>query len=184
MDTEVILILGPSGSGKSYFQKKLKEKGYDVIISSTTREIREGEVDGVDYNFKRDKEHFFEDEYIEHAQVGDKYYGTPKSEFEKSKKIAHVIEPYGAYDLIKVFENNDNVKIKIVFLDIDKNTCEKNLKGEKGYLTDKEQERLDRDIKDSINKRLNEKNLTPHIVIKDLNYKVDDILESLKELDV
>jgi guanylate kinase len=178
---EVILILGPSGSGKSYFQKKLVDKGYSIIISSTTREKRDGEIDGVHYNFKKDKEDFFKDEYLEHAQVGDKYYGTPKKEFYKSEKIAHVIEPYGARDLVDAFKNDKDIKIKIIFFDIDRKTCEKNLKGDKDSLSQKDMERLDRDLKDSINKRLKEKDLVPDIIIKKLDYDVDDILSKLNK---
>ena len=176
---EVILILGPSGSGKSYFQKKLVEKGYSLIVSSTTREKRDGELEGVHYHFKKDKEHFFQDEYLEHAQVGDKYYGTPKKEFYKSNKIAHVVEPYGAKILVDSFKDDKSVNIKIVFFDIDRATCEKNLKGDKDSLSEKDLERLDRDLKDSINKRLEEKNLIPDVVIKSLNYNVDEVLSQL-----
>lgn len=175
----VLLILGPTGSGKSYLQKKLIEKGYSPIISATTREVRDGEENGVDYHFKDNKEHFFEEEYIEHAQVGDKYYGTPKSEFYKAKNIAHVLEPYGARDILDTFKDDKEVNIKVLFLDIDRETCKKNLMGDKGYLSDKDQKRFDRDIKDSINNRLEEMKITPDLVIPNLDYKVDELLYNL-----
>ena len=177
--TEVLLILGPSGSGKSYLQKRLLERGFSSIISATTREPREGEIDGVHYHFKKDKEHFFKEEYIEYAKFREKYYGTPKKEFYKSNKIAHVIEPYGAKDIIETFKDDEDVSVKVVFLDIDRDVCKKNLMGEKGFLDDKEQERFDRDLIDSINKRLEEVSIIPDYIIESLDYKVDEVLKVL-----
>ena len=50
---QVIALIGPSGSGKDYIYKKLKRKmpWANFLISTTTRPIRQGEVDGVDYHF-------------------------------------------------------------------------------------------------------------------------------------
>lgn len=55
----------------------------------------------------------------------------------------------------------------------------KNLKGDKDSLSEKDLKRLDRDLKDSINKRLEEKNLIPDLVIKSLNYNVDEVLSPI-----
>lgn len=180
--TEVLLIAGPSGSGKSYLQNLLKSKGYDAVISSTTRDIRveEGEVDGIHYNFKKDESHFFEDDYVEHAQVGDKFYGTPTKEFLKSEKIAHVIEPYGIKQILDKFKDNKEINIKVIYMDIDRETCKKNLMGEKGYLTEKQQKRFDRDIKDSIPERLKEMDIKPNLVIPKLDYDIDEVLKKLQ----
>lgn len=50
---QVIALIGPSGSGKDYIYRKLKRKmpWANFLISTTTRPIRQGEVDGVDYHF-------------------------------------------------------------------------------------------------------------------------------------
>ena len=78
------MISGFSGAGKGTLIKRLKEKypgRYALSISATTRKIREGERDGVDYFFLRKNE--FEEkikggEFFEYARYVDNYYGTPK----------------------------------------------------------------------------------------------------------
>ena len=46
----MIILVGESASGKSSIEKYLVDNyGYNKIISYTTREPREGDVDGVDY---------------------------------------------------------------------------------------------------------------------------------------
>ena len=54
MRGKILLISGPSGSGKSTLIKRLIAEFGDELyfsISSTTREMREGETDGVNYHF-------------------------------------------------------------------------------------------------------------------------------------
>jgi len=47
----MIVILGCSASGKSTIERKLTEHGWNRIISYTTRPVRTGEVDNIDYHF-------------------------------------------------------------------------------------------------------------------------------------
>ena len=47
----VLILCGKSGSGKDAMAKNLVERGFKPIISSTSRPIRKGETDGVEYNF-------------------------------------------------------------------------------------------------------------------------------------
>jgi len=76
-----LLISGPSGSGKSTLIKELQKRFDDIhfSISTTTRPMREGEKDGVDYHFVS-KEEFQKDieagQFLEWANVHGNYYGT------------------------------------------------------------------------------------------------------------
>lgn len=77
----MLVISGPSGSGKSSLMQELIKvvpKTY-FSISTTTRGIREGECDGVNYHFVS-KEEFESDidagYFLEWAKVHDNYYGT------------------------------------------------------------------------------------------------------------
>ncbi|MDO8482001.1 MAG: guanylate kinase [bacterium] len=58
MQKQVIVIAGPSGSGKNTILQELLKKGrnYVRLITATTRSPREGERDGVDYIFLSEKD--------------------------------------------------------------------------------------------------------------------------------
>ena len=75
------VISGFSGAGKGTLMKALLEKydNYALSISATTRNPREGEVDGREYFFvteDRFKEMMEQDALIEYAQYVNYYYGT------------------------------------------------------------------------------------------------------------
>lgn len=86
----LVVFSGPSGVGKGTVRKKFFEKMGDKLyysISMTTRGIREGETDGVDYHFIS-KEQFLEeiqkDNVLEYNEYVGNFYGTPKDVvFEK-----------------------------------------------------------------------------------------------------
>lgn len=77
----VLVLSGPSGAGKSSLIKKIENDigDYYFSISTTTRAMREGEVEGVDYHFVA-KEDFIkdieDDNFLEYATVHGNYYGT------------------------------------------------------------------------------------------------------------
>lgn len=79
----LIVLSGPSGVGKGTVRKELFSQpntNYEYSISMTTRNPREGEVDGVDYFFKT-REQFEalieQGGLLEHAEFVGNYYGTP-----------------------------------------------------------------------------------------------------------
>lgn len=80
----VIALSGPSGVGKGTVISKVREIAPHIkhSVSITTRSPREGEVEGVDYYFKTNRE--FEEmiengEILEYDTYCDYYYGTPKA---------------------------------------------------------------------------------------------------------
>lgn len=102
---KLIVISGPSGVGKDTIVNKYLEshKEDELSISMTSRPIRDGEIDGVNYYFKT-KEEFEDairnDEMLEFALYNNNYYGTPKSEvinrLKKGINVILVIEVVGA----------------------------------------------------------------------------------------
>lgn len=109
----LIVISGPSGAGKGTLCKELtKNYGYDVSISATTRNLREGEVDGVNYYFLSEeqfKERLLAGEFLEYAKVYGNYYGTPKSEIESKlnsdKDVILEIDIQGTLQVQEVYKN-------------------------------------------------------------------------------
>lgn len=114
----LIIIIGPSGSGKSSIAQHLMyNHGAMKIVSTTSRKPRAGEVDGIHYHFVS-KDKFLEmidnNEFIEFAKYSDNYYGTTKAEVEKklkSDKLAvNAMEIGGAMKIKELFPET-----KIVF---------------------------------------------------------------------
>ena len=77
----ILVLSGPSGAGKSTIINAASEEigEYYFSISTTTRQPRQGEENGIDYFFVS-KESFEEDikagNFLEYAQVHENYYGT------------------------------------------------------------------------------------------------------------
>ena len=80
---KTFIISGPSGVGKSTVLRELFRDREDLYfsISATTRQPREGEVDGVHYHFidvDRFRQMIQEDAFLEYAEYVGNFYGTPK----------------------------------------------------------------------------------------------------------
>ena len=96
-DTGAILVLsGPSGAGKSSLINKISDEigAYYFSISTTTRSMREGEIDGVHYHFVS-KEQFEsdieEENFLEYAVVHGNYYGTSIKPVKKALKEGKLV---------------------------------------------------------------------------------------------
>lgn len=114
LDTKnnLIIFTGPSGVGKGTIVKQVFSdlKKIEFSISCTTREIRPGEIDGVNYFFKTKEE--FEamiknDELLEWAEFVGNYYGTPKdfvmSTLESGSDVFLEIEVQGALQVMEKY---------------------------------------------------------------------------------
>lgn len=87
---KLIVFSAPSGSGKTTIVRHLLEKpdlNLEFSISCTSREPREGEVNGKDYYFislEDFKKHIKNDDFLEWEEVyRDNFYGTLKVEVER-----------------------------------------------------------------------------------------------------
>ena len=82
----LIVLSGPSGAGKSTIcQEYVSQNVTNLVVSSTTRKPRHGEVDGQDYNFIERSEFekgVEENLYLEYAEVHNNLYGTPRGQVE------------------------------------------------------------------------------------------------------
>ena len=95
MKNQLIIISGPSGAGKGTIVKKLLERdGYALSISCTTREMREGEKDGVSYFFITEEQFLGmikSGGFLEYSNHFRHYYGTPKDFVVKQLETHDVI---------------------------------------------------------------------------------------------
>ena len=92
----ILVLSGPSGAGKSTILKEIMDDIGECYfsISTTTRPIRTGEVDGVDYHFVT-KEEFQkdidDDMFLEYANVHGNYYGTSIRPVKKALKDGKLV---------------------------------------------------------------------------------------------
>jgi len=116
----LVVISGPSGVGKGTICKELvKYFNAWYSVSVTTREIRNGEIDGKDYFFvtKEEFEQKIKDnDFLEYATYNNNYYGTLKSKInehlDNNIDVFTEIEVNGAKNIKKIYE--DSVLIYIL----------------------------------------------------------------------
>jgi guanylate kinase len=108
----LLVVSGPSGAGKGTICKEFLNNNEDVklSVSATTRKPREGEVDGVNYFFvtkDKFKSMIDNNELLEHAQIYDNFYGTPKAaileNLENGHDVVLEIEMQGASQIKEVY---------------------------------------------------------------------------------
>lgn len=118
----LFVLSSPSGAGKSTISRMLLEAEPDLgmSVSATTRPIRPGEVDGVDYHFV-DLEQFramvASNEFLEWAHVFGHRYGTPRAQVEAmlaaGKDVLFDIDWQGAQQLFQI-AGGDVVRVFIL----------------------------------------------------------------------
>lgn len=109
---KLFVISGPSGAGKGTICKEILEmdRNLKLSVSMTTRDPREGEIDGIHYHFA-DHESFkaliAEGGFIEYANVYGNYYGTPKKKvtewLEEGSNVILEIDVQGALQVKKSY---------------------------------------------------------------------------------
>lgn len=104
----MIILTGASASGKTVTALDL-QKRYGLIkaITTTTREKRVGETDGVEYFFVT-KEEFLkrlnENKFVEHSLYNNNYYGCGTDQVNDNKIV--VLDPNGLHSFLKLKDKN------------------------------------------------------------------------------
>lgn len=130
---KLIYIIGKSSSGKDTIYKILKEKtDMNTYVMYTTRPMRNGEIDGVTYNFISNEEM---QDYIE----GKKQYNVIESrtyqtvhgpwtyttiddyQFKSDKDILMLGTLESYMKMKEYFENNENVNLLPVYVEVPDN---------------------------------------------------------------
>jgi guanylate kinase len=117
---KVFVITGPSGVGKGTLIKRLLERvpSLALSVSATTRQPREGEVDGTDYHFLTEEQ--FQErrdagDFLEFASYSGNHYATLNSELDrcldKGCSVVLEIEVQGAQQVRQT--RGDSIQIFI-----------------------------------------------------------------------
>ena len=112
----ILMIVGESACGKSTVEKVLRrDYDYNKIISYTTRPMREGEVNGIDY-------HFLSEDEFDRLQIEDKFaeigiynnwkYGSATEDFVGN--IVIVLTPHG----MRTLRNKLKEEFKAIYIDV------------------------------------------------------------------
>ena len=118
----MIILTGPSGSGKSKTQKTLVNNDHcENTVTATSRTKRKDEIDGIHYHFFTKKQFeilISKDEFVEHVCFAGDYYGLPKASLAKptTKPKAIVLDIEGA-----IYLKNTHKGAFVVHLNIENN---------------------------------------------------------------
>lgn len=117
----MIILTGPSASGKTATCLYLQEHyGIKKVITHTTRGMRDGEKNDVDYHFVSMDEFnrmIKDDEFVEHVAFNGNCYGTSKKEVRIDKCMA--LEINGAM----TYKSFNDPKIVLFYMNLDEETC-------------------------------------------------------------
>lgn len=123
----LFVLSAPSGTGKDTVVAELLKRHPEVekTISATTRAMREGEQNGVNYHFMS-KEQFAQtlaaDGIVEHTYYCENYYGTLRSEIERRMEagipVILVIEVEGAGNIKRMYPDATTIFMLPPSLDV------------------------------------------------------------------
>lgn len=174
----LFIISGPSGVGKGSIREKVMEHSeFNLVysVSMTTRDIRPGEKDGVDYYFVSDKvfmENVKNGNFLEYNLFVGHSYGTPKDKVEAllnaGKNVLLEIDVNGA---AQVMEKMGKEVVSIFILPPSYEELEKRIRGR---MTEKEA-----DIEGRLSQARREMALQDHYDYRVVN---DDLLRAAKEV--
>lgn len=126
----LLILIGASASGKTFLLETLQEKGLiKRMITSTTRQPREGEIDGIDYHFLT-KDTFDVSKMAEHVTFAGNLYGTSIDEVQQaiqSKDVYMVIMENKGATLLREQFGSSNGEIQLIWIKRSKSKCYKRL---------------------------------------------------------
>lgn len=174
----VFVVAGPSGSGKDTLFKELFKRKPEIkfSISSITRPMRVGEIEGEKYNFIT-REKFLNmlenDELLEYNEYIGNYYGTPKAPvvaaIENGEDILIEVDVNGAKEICQKLPE----AITVFIMPPSYKELKRRLSG-RGTET---QDLIDKRMKEAISEIARATEFDYIVVNDDIQTAVDDIIE-------
>ena len=191
---KIIYIVGKSSVGKDTIYNILKEKlDVNPYVLYTTRPIRTGEIDGVNYFYltpNEMKKYIEEDTKVMEYRTYDTVYGPwtyatimdQQFESEKDLIMEGTLESYNA--IKKYFEKSDKIEVIPIYIEIDDGIrLERALKREREQENPKYEELCRRflaDSKDFSEDKIKESGIIKRFQNIDLNDCVQEIIDFIK----
>ena len=185
----IIVICGFSGSGKDSISEELKKFGYNFIVSTSSRPMRDGESQMNPYKFVSGEEFLSlikDDSLLEYRsydtiQSGEKatwYYGVEKSEVKNNKAYVVVLDIWGLQEFKRIFGD----RVKSFFIQVSDSEREDRAKIRGGFEKAEWDRRLNDDRKVFSDKIVAEN--TDYIVENyNFEYCIEDILYRIEHGD-
>jgi len=171
----MIVLTGASASGKTVTALDL-QKRHNLVkaITTTTREKRVGETDGVEYFFVT-KDEFLkrlnENKFVEHSIYNGNYYGCGIDQVSDNKIV--VLDPNGLHSFLKLKDKNI-----VSFLLIANETTRKKRMCSRGDKKENIEQRIKNDVEDFSLEKIGKVDF----VINTENYTIEEVSDLIYKL--
>ena len=120
---KLILLIGPTCTGKSTLEKELNRRGVPSVVSYTTRKPRSSETDGVDYDFLTEADVQLlesQNKVVQKVCFAGNYYGSTTMAIERafatSDVAVIVVEPTGLTQFKEYADHVGDIEIVSVYI--------------------------------------------------------------------
>lgn len=121
-EKKILVFVGPSGSGKTTIIDIMNSKGYPELISHTTRQKRQADVEGKNYFFVDDKE-FDKQDFVEVVSYTGNRYGLARAEIERKLSENNVVVIAAAIDGALAIKEQYPAEATLIFLEVPYDVC-------------------------------------------------------------
>jgi guanylate kinase len=119
MKPTIIAIVGASGSGKTYLSKLLQnELNVFLIVSYTTRPVREGEIEGIDHYYIATAHRFSRSQMLSYTRFAEYEYFALEEQVPPQTHCAYVVDERG----LKYLKETKSHKFNIVSIRVESTT--------------------------------------------------------------
>ena len=171
----MIVLTGASASGKTVTALDLQKRhGLIKAITTTTREKRVGETDGVEYFFISKEEfqkRLAENRFVEHSLYNGNYYGCGVDQISDNKIV--VLDPNGLHSFLKLKDKNI-----VSFLLIADESTRKSRMASRGDKEANIKQRIENDVNDFSLEKIGKVDF----VINTENYTIEEVSDLIYKL--